>query len=787
MLEKYGYFSEEGNEFIVTRFDTPLPWTNYLTNGDYAAVVSSTGGGFSFYKSHHANMVLRREQRNLINDRPGRYVYVRDNDTGKYFTVNVMPVKREHDSFKAIHGFGYTRIESMTDGIFGSLLFFVPPGFDGEIARLKLSNTGTQNRNLSVFFYEELQLGNFYFNEHERSIASMFQQVEYQDEAIIAGYKLWSTSREPGDSFKSPNEWPYKVFVKPTKKPVGWETSQERFIGIHRDVNDPIAVTEGKLSNLDNMGRFAVASFQWDVKLEAGGLFEVDVATGISKTHNLHDCMRKVEDSTKISELYEDTIEFWNNYTKGISIKTPDQELNRNFNYWNKYQLFVNFSFGRAPSYYHLEQSMGMRDSFQDAFGMIPIDPQKAKQQILRVAGFIFSDGSPCDVTSRIEYKANKGIKVDVPLWMALAVCDYIKETGEWSILDEMVPYLDGGSGSLYEHILQGIQRIAQEPGIHGLPLFGGGDWNDSLNRVGEKGKGESTWLAQFIYFCINEIKPLLQYKQDLEKMIYFSDIAETLRQAHETHCWDGEWYIIGFNDDHQELGTKTDRVGRVYLNTQTWAVISGIGSKERLEKAMDAVDQNLETDFGLALVTPAYDGLDEKIGVSSAFAPGMKENGAAFSHATAFNLVGKAMLGRGDDLYRVYQKVLSCKKDPDIFKTEPYIYSQFTAGPDSPDYGRGGYHWMTGTAAWMFRVVLDYMAGIRADFEGLKISPCIPTHWKQLEVSRIFRGATYHFTILNPNGVSTGIKKVTMDGQDIEGTIIKPTNGEHEVVIVMG
>lgn len=789
MLNDYGYFNEEGNEFIVTRYDTPLPWTNYLTNGDYCAIVSSTGGGFSFYKSHHANMVLRREQRNLITDRPGRYVYIRDNETGEYWTSNIMPVKKQHDLFKATHGMGYTKIETETNKVKSEMLFFVPSDYNAEILKFKLKNNSTKTRNLSVFFYQELQIGNYYFNEHERSISSMFQDVKCIDNVIYANYKLWSTSKEAGDNFKSPISWPYKVFVKPIVVPDSFETSQERFIGVHREVNDPIAVESGCLSNKDNYGRYAVASFKWDIILHPGEDFNNGIITGIAEEEKICEYLNKVNTIEGIDRMFEDTILHWKKYMDSVYIKTPDLEIDRNFNYWNKYQLFMNFNFGRAPSYYHLEQGMGMRDSFQDAFGMIPLEPEKARHQILRVASFIFNDGSPCDVTSRIEYKAGKGVKVDVPLWMALAVCNYIKETGEWNILDEVIPYLDGGKGTLYEHILKGIQRIAKEPGIHGLPLFGGGDWNDSLNRVGEKGKGESTWLAQFIYFSINEIKPLLSFKKDIEKIKYFDELAATLKKVHEENCWDGEWYIIGYNDNHQPLGTKNDRVGKVYLNTQTWSVISNIGDKERLEKAMDSVDKHLETDYGLSLVRPAYDGLDENIGVSSAFAPGLKENGAVFSHATAFNLVGKAMLGRGDDLYRVYKKVLPSSKDPDIYRAEPYVYSQFCAGPDSQDYGRGGYHWMTGTAAWMFRVVLDYMLGVKIDYEGLVIDPCIPSHWKEYEVTRSFRGNTYNIIVKNPDGVQKGIRNIIVDGEQIQDNLIHASgvNREIQVEVIMG
>ena len=786
-MNEYGHFSDNGDAFIVTRYDTPLPWTNYLSNGDYCAIVSSTGGGFSFYKSHHANMVLRREQRNLISDRPGRYVYIRDNDTNEIFTVNVMPVQSEFDAFEAEHGMGYTKVASKSHGIDGEITYFVPIGLDAEIARIRLKNVSGKRRRLSVYFYEELQLGNFEFNEHERAISAMFGRAAVRDRHIYANYTLWSTSREAGANFQAGQGWPYTVVVGAVNPPDHIETAQERFVGIHNDVHNPAALRQAHLSDLDTYGMPSVAALQWDIVLEPDGEYKNDVYTEIFDTES--GPRQEITSMEAVDKLYQNTRAYWRQYIGTITVNTPDAALNRNFNYWNKYQIYMNFQFGRAPSYYHLEQSMGMRDSFQDAFGMIPLHPDWAREQILRVASFIFSDGSPCDVTSRIEYKANKGIKVDVPLWMALAACNYINETADMEILDEVIPYLDGGEGTLYDHILLGLKRIACDKGVHGLPLFGGGDWNDSLNRVGAKGVGESVWLAQFIYYCINEIKPLLEYKHDQKELAALTAIAEEFQKAHEQYAWDGDWYIIGYNDLKAPVGTKADRVGNTYLNTQTWAVISGIGPKERLERAMDAVDAYLETPYGLSLVMPAYDGLDENIGVSSAFARGMKENGAVFSHATAFNLVAKALLGRGNDLYRVYKKVLPACKAQDVHRTEPYIYSQFAHGPNSPEYGRGAYHWMTGTAAWMFRAVLDYMLGIRTGIDGLTIQPCICDQWDGYEVTRPFRKNLYQIKVHNPEHRQTGVAYMIVDGVRQNGNFIPyiPDGDTHTIEVYMG
>ena len=843
---KYGYFSQRGHEYIVTRYDTPLPWVNYLTNGDYCAIVSSTGGGFSFYKSHLANMVLRREQRCLRTDMPGRYVYIRDNETNEYWTVNVMPCKKEHKGFKAAHGLGYTIIESETLGIKGEITFFVPQKFDCEIAMINIQNISNRKRDLSIFFYEELQLGNYYFHEQERAITSMFQDVHIEDGSIFGEYKLWSSSRDAEDNFKSTAPWQHEVYITATTAPSSIETSYERFVGVHRDVTEPAAIADAdvhsrrsnpsdtsnpatlsdtsnpttlsdtsnpatlpgssnpatlpgssglpnlsnysNLSNKDTSGAPAVAAMKWDVKLDYQDSFPVSVITGISDKGRGKACVKRIKGSS-VNKLWRDTVSYWDSYVNNnIWVETPDRSFDRMVNYWNKYQVFINFSFGRGPSYYHLGQSMGMRDSFQDMFGMISISTDRAREQLLNVASFIFKDGSPPDVTSRIEYSAKKGDKVDVPLWMGLAAVSYIKETGDWGVLDEVIPYLDGGEGDLSEHIIKGIDRIVQDSGIHGLPLFGGGDWNDSLNRVGEKGKGESVWLAQFIYYIINELRPLLEYKKLYERIAIFEKIGEQLKSAHEKYCWDGGWYIIGFNDDHEALGTKDDRVGRVYLNTQTWAAISGIGDKNRLEAAMDSVDKYLENDYGLTLIWPAYDHLDENIGVISAFARGMKENGAVFSQATAFNLVGKALLGRGNDIYRIIKKMLPCDKDPDIYMVEPFVYSQFVMGAENVEYGRGGYHWMTGAAAWMFRLSIDYFLGIKSDYNGILISPCICREWKEYKVKKVFRGAVYNITVENPAAAQTGVKEIFVNGEKICGNLIPilPKDSINAIKVIM-
>jgi cellobiose phosphorylase len=786
--KKYGRFSNDGSEYIVTTPQPPRPWINYLTNGDYCALCSHVGGGFSFYKDHRFNAVLRRGRQQHIEDLPARLIYIKDEDSGEIWTANVHPFGKA-DSFEARHGMGYTSIASSYKSIASKVKYFVPPALDAELWDFALTNNGKSSRRLSVYSLCQFQLGNVSLDEHEGTFMSLFNESELGPQQIVARKKWW----HPHMGWAETNGiWAYRAFVTTSVKPDRVLSDQDAFFGPFRAHLNPLALQSKLLPESVTSGRELAGVFQWRIELAKGATWHAHVAVGVQSNEDSESNRKTILDLQK-AETYDlawtATRQYWKDLFAGIVVKTPDKDINAMINSWNKYQLMINFHFGRGPSYYHKGQYPAMRDSCQDAFGVIPIAPELAKKNIMRIAGFFFRDGSACGGCNRMALPEGPSEKVDLPLWFTLAVADYLRETGDYAILDESASLMDGGSSTVYQKMLGGIDRMLTDSGEHGLPLIGKGDWSDPANMIGAGGKGESVWLGQFLYYVIMEIKPLMARRGDQERLDQYLKRAAELRSAVNERCWDGEWFVRAFKDDGTPVGVKGQEEGSIWINSQTWAVISRISDPERLNKCMDSVEKHLGTKYGLMNLGPAYTKIDTTIGTITRFPPGWKENGAVFSHASSFNIVAKAMLGRGGDAVDLFKRILPMGKDSDTYLMEPYVYSQFCAGPDSKEFGRGAYHWLSGTGAWMFRSMLDYIIGVHPEHDGLRIQPAVAPSWKQFSVVRKFRGATYRIEFNNPNGVETGVKDVTLDGRKIAGNMLPlPSDTDiHFVTVTMG
>jgi cellobiose phosphorylase len=429
-----------------------------------------------------------------------------------------------------------------------------------------------------------------------------------------------------------------------------------------------------------------------------------------------------------------------------------------------------------------------MRDCCQDAFGVIPLSPELARKNLCRIGSFFFNDGQAAGGCNRIGLKEGPSAKVDLPLWFVIAVADYLRETGDTAFLDERLPLIDGGDSTVYDKMIIGIERMLRQRGPHGLPLIGKGDWNDAANALGVLGKGESVWLAEFLCYVIAEIAPLMIIKNDQARLASYKERADELKEIINSQCWDGEWFVRAFRDDGRPLGVKGEKEGFIWINSQTWAVIAGIAEPGRLHACLDSVEKYMGTPYGLTNLAPAYSKYDPTIGLITGFRPGWKENGAVFSHASSFNVVARAVIGRGRDAVDLFRRILPSSK-PAHYLVEPYVYSQFCAGPDAgQSYGEGAYHWLTGTAAWMFRAMTDYIIGVRPELNGLRIQPAVDPEWKRFAMKRVFRGASYQIEFENPDGVETGVRQIYLDGAQIEGTLLPlPMLKEHKVRVVMG
>lgn len=785
-MQNYGEFSADGTEYLIHTPRPPKPWINYLTNGDYCALCSHAGGGFSFFVDHRLHSILQRGLHQANDDLPARLVYIKDEETGEVWTANAHPINK-FDTFTARHAPGTTTINSSYQGIASELRFFVPPEVNAEVWAIQLTNTSPRPRKLSIYTSALFALGNASLYDHETGFHSLFHEVTLRPEGMLARHNFWFTEQ----GWSEHNQiWPHEILVVAGQKPDRILTDRDKFIGPMRHLHNPLGVESTWLPEAETKGRHLISAFQWRITLAPGGQWHNHLAIGIGPRDGDANKLAATLTAPGFAEsAWQATRTHWREQFAPLNVQTPDVDINRMMNTWNKLQLMINFHFGRGPSYYHKGQYPAMRDSCQDAFGAIALQPQLAGKNLRRIAGFFFKDGQACGGCNRVGIPEGPSVKVDLPLWFVLAIADYIRETGELSILDESFPLMDGGSSTIYEKMLAGIDRMVEQRGPHGLPLMGKGDWNDAANRVGFEGRGESVWLAQFLYLSLQEVLPFLQLKQDEARQARYQTRAAELRQLVNEKCWDGQWFVRAFRDDGRPLGVQGEKEGFIWINSQTWAVIAGIAEADKLNACMDASAQHLSTPYGMTNLGPAYTTYDPTIGLLSAFLPGRKENAAIFSHASAFHVVARALLGRGKAAVELYRHILPSGRDPDLYAVEPYIYSQYSAGPGAGNLcGEGAFHWLTGTAAWMFRAMTDYILGVRPEIDGLRIAPAVDPSWKEFSLTRRFRGSDYHIRFLNPEGLETGVKEITLDGKPIRGTKLPlPTAPRHEVTVLMG
>ncbi len=780
MATQYGAFRDDQRAFLINTPQPPRPWINYLSNGRYCSLISQVGGGFSFYLDHRHHGVLRREMRQATDDLPARLWYLREGD--ECWTVNAHPINR-FDSFEAAHSFGRTSLRSSCKEVLAAAEWFVGPEVDGEFAVLTLTNTSARERTLSLFSYQEFILGSFDEDSRERTFAQLFIQARRTGQTIDFVSDRWSLT----DDFRGNSIWPYRVYVTTDTPPAGLTADRNAFIGQSCTPVQPKLFAEGgDLGEFDERrGVDPAAVFQWNLTLAPGESQTIRLLTAIQPRA---DAVPAALSPDLCESQSQACTAYWDGIMNTLTVETPDRELNCFVNYWNKYQMLINNWFGRGPSYFHKGQYPAMRDCCQDSFGVLPLIPGETRDKLLRVFSFMFRDGRIGAGCNRVVYDENPTDKADLALWMVLTLKMYLLETGDESILDETLPFLDGGESSVYEHILTGVQRVIDQRGEHGLPLLWNGDWNDALDMAGDKGKGESIWLAQFLYYSLNELVYILEKKNDQARIETYQTVADELRENLEACHWDGEWFLRAFDDQGRKLGTQTEDDAFIYLNTQTWAVIPGLGTDDQRRQAMAAVDRYLETEFGLANLYPPYDAFNPDIGIISQFVAGHKENGAVFSHATAFHLIARALVGDAEGFYRIYRKSLPCTRDQDQYQAEPYVYSQFCAAKPSPHYGEGAYHWLTGTAAWMFRAVTDYMLGVQPTDDGLRLNPCLPPGFTSYRMVRRFRDAVYHITVDNPEDRRTGTPQITVDDEAVDGPVIplQPAGAECRVQVTL-
>ena len=810
---KYGYFNDADREYVITRPDTPYPWINYLGSEDFFSLMSNTSGGYCFYRDARMLRLTRYRYNNVPTDAGGRYFYI--NDDGFVWTPGWMPVKAPYDTYECRHGMGYTTIASSAKGLSVSQTSFVPLGDTCEVHRLKFRNDSNQKKEIKLFSFVEFCLWNAWDDQ------TNFQRNYSIGEVEVIGSAIYHKTeyRERRNH--------YAVFA--VNAPVdGFDTDRETFMGLYNGFDHPDAVFAGQARNSVASGWAPIGSHMINLALEPGEEKSLIFVLGycenpeddkweapgvINKAPAKH-LMDAYKTDAQVDAALEALAAYWKELLSKYQVSSEDEKLNRMVNIWNQYQCMVTFNMSRSASYFEsgIGRGMGFRDSTQDLLGFVHLIPERARERILDIAATQMEDGSAYHQYQPLTKKGNADIGSgfnDDPLWLIFGVAAYIKETGDWSILDEAVPFDNDASKaqSMMVHLKRSFDHVTDNLGPHGLPLIGRADWNDCLNlncfsktpgesfqtaANFESGIAESVFIAGMFVAVGPDYIALCRQKGMEEEAARAQQAVDAMYSAVMEHGWDGEWFVRAYDAFGKKIGSRECEEGQIFIEPQGFCIMAGIGVKEgRAVQALDAVIQRLDTKYGIVLNNPPYTEYHVELGEISSYPPGYKENAGIFCHNNPWISIAETVVGRGNRAFEVYRKICPAYLEDisEIHRTEPYVYSQMIAGKDAVRHGEAKNSWLTGTAAWTFYNVSRYILGVMPEYDGLRVNPCIPDTMNRFTVTRKFRGDTYELHVNNSAGVSKGIKEITVDGNAIAGDMISPIgDGKvHVVNVVMG
>ena len=785
----YGHFSEDGREYVITSPHTPRPWGNILSNGDYGLMVSQTGSGYSWRGNAGQNRITRSFQ-DLVKDNWGKYFYIRDLKRNLFWSATYKPVMAEYESFSVTHGLGYSTFAQRVHGIESALTLFVTADDPVEVFRLTLTNTGPDARELDVTSYAEWLLG-FAPDEH-REFHKLFIETSADPakNAVYATKCLWGFADELGRHNNT--DWPYTAFMAVSEPLKSFDCDKETFIGMYRNDDKPRAMVEPKLAG--RSGRFtdAIAALQVAVSLAPGETRTIVFTLGAAErdTESVAELIDRYTSPARADRALEGVRAFWSRYVDCEKVDTPDPALNFMTNYWLKYQAMSCRLWGKS-ALYQVSAGIGFRDQLQDSQIFLVSDTELAKKQLLLHAANQFKEGDVYHWWFSIRGGGPRTNCSDDLLWLPFILDSYLQETDDYAILDEVVPYLNGGSGDLYDHCKRAIERSFSRFSPRGIPLMGDHDWNDGLSAVGTLLKGESFWVAEFLYMILGSFAPVARRRGDEAFAARCDVVRDSLKVAMERHGWDGDWYLMATTDAGLLLGAHDNAEGKIFLMPNNWAVISGIADTDRAQRAMASVTQHLLKDHGTLLNYPAFTQPRPDIGYVTRYAPGLRENGGVYTHAATWSVWAYAAAGQPERAYEAYRKICPPNRsaDIDVYKAEPYVTPGNIDGPLSEYYGRGGWTWYTGSAQWLHRVATHWILGVRPQADGLLIDPAIPAQWSGYTVTRPFRGAVYEINVLNPDRVSGGVRRLTVDGKTVTGQVIPVlADGQtHRVEVILG
>lgn len=791
---RYGYFDNASREYVIDRVDVPASWTNYIGLKDFYGVFNHTAAGYVLYKSPEYHRITRFRPNGPV-DGPGHYVYLRDNDTGDFWSVSWQPVGKPKEHYSCRHGLSYSKYLCDYSGINAQQTLFAAIDDPVEIWDVRLRNDSGKKRNLSVFSYLEFSFHQIPMDNQNFQMSLYATGSRYED-GIIEEDLYYEE-----DGFQ---------FFTADFTPDGFDCCRDAFLGDYRTERNPQAVETGKCSGSFRKGGNHCGALMKTITLEPGQeqrllflLGEGGLETGRT--------MRRKYTQQRVDRDFAETAKFWDERLKCLQVSTPSEAMNTELNIWNLYQSEINVMFSRFTSFIEVggRVGLGYRDTAQDAMMVVHADPEGCKKRIVQLLKALTYEGyglhlfeprwfepeekqqsfkSPTVVPTPDKSQIVHGLKdacADDALWLVSSIVQYVRETGDVGFVDTVVRYADGGEGTVYDHMKRILDFSAKQVGAHGICKGLRADWNDCLNLGG----GESAMVSFLHYWAICNFVELAKKLGRQDDAAYYETMAAAVKKISRQELWDGRWFIRGITAKGRKIGTQADTEGRVHMESNTWAVLSGVADPEQGKLAMDAVDEYLYTPYGLMLNAPCFTVPDDDIGFVTRVYPGLKENGSIFSHPNPWAWCAEAVLGRGSRAMKFYDALCPAMQNDriEVRKSEPYSYCQFVSGRDHTTFGEAHHPFMTGSAGWAYYAATQYLLGVRPEFDSLTVDPCIPADWKEFTVDRIWRGAEYRIRVTNPKGVEKGVAEIRLNGETVDSIPVQAPGSVSEIEVIMG
>ncbi|HEY8923468.1 MAG TPA: glycosyl transferase [Polyangia bacterium] len=808
---QFGFFDDQNREYVITTPKTPYPWINYLGSEKFFGLISHQAGGYCFYRDARLRRLLRYRYNNVPTDVGGRYFYIREQD-GSFWSPSYMPVKAELDQFECRHGLGYSKITGVKNGLSAEVTFLVPTGHNAEVHQVRLKNTGKAPRTVTLFSYLEFCLWNAYddMTNYQRNFSIGEVEIDRSDRSNTIYHK--TEYRERRDHY---------AFYHVNAPVAGFDTDRETFMGLYNGMGEPQVVAKGESGNSVASGWAPVGSHSLAVTLAPGeektfvftlGYIENPVpekweSPGVINKKRAREVIAQFSTADQVAAALQQLRDHWTKLLSHYQVKSGDQKLDRMVNIWNPYQCMVTFNMSRSASYFEtgIGRGMGFRDSNQDLLGFVHLVPARARERIIDIASTQFPDGSAYHQYQPLTKRGNNDVGSgfnDDPLWLIFGVAAYIRETGDFGILDEQVPFDNDpkSSATLFEHLKRSFHHVLNNLGPHGLPLIGRADWNDCLNlncfsetpdesfqttgnRTGRT--AESVFIAGMFVGVAPDYAYLARKRGQADEAKVAEAEAAKMSDVVLKHGWDGAWFLRAYDFFGKKVGSRENEEAQIFIEPQGFCVMAGIGvATGEAQKALDSVKERLDTRYGIVLNNPPFTRYHVELGEISSYPPGYKENAGIFCHNNPWIMIAETVIGRGDRAFEYWKKITPAylEEISEIHRLEPYVYAQMIAGKDAPRHGEAKNSWLTGTAAWNFVAISQYLLGVRPDYEGLRIQPCIGKDVPSFSITRKCRGAEYKINIKNSGGAGTA--KLKVDGKPITGNLVPYAVAGSTVVI---